>query len=121
MRVIATVIRQPKAALAASIISLVTGAQATAADLTAGVVLKEMPSKEFVVYVTGLVEGMAYARFRKDTLAAGQKVETGMQCIRTWFHGDTKTILAVEDAFRQYADYTPWVVVGAMIKKECGE
>lgn len=116
-----TVIRQSKAAITASIISLATGAQATATDLTAGVILKEMPSKEFVAYVTGMVEGMAYGRFRKDTLAAGQKVETGMQCIRDWFHGDAKTILAVEDAFRKYADYTPWVVLGAMVKKECGE
>lgn len=108
-------------ALTALPLSLATGVPVSATDLTAGVILKDMPTKEFGAYVTGMVEGMAYARFRKDTLSAGQKVETGMQCIRGWFHGDAKTILAVEDAFRQYADYAPWVVLGVMIKKECGE
>lgn len=80
-----------------------------------------MPSGEFVAFVTGIVEGMAYARFRKDSLAAGQKVETGMQCIRTWFHSDPKIIVTVQDTFRKYADYAPWVVLGVMAKKECGE
>jgi len=89
--------------------------------MTGKVILEQMPRNEFVVFVTGIVEGMAYARFRKDTLASGSKVEDGMTCIRDWFHGDAQVILKIEDAFRQYDQYAPWVVLGAMIKKKCGE
>ena len=89
--------------------------------LTAGVVLEKMPSNEFVVYVAGIVEGLAYARFRKDTVAAGKKVEKGMSCIRNWYHGNDNAILNIESAFRKYKQYAPWIVIAAMVKKECGE
>lgn len=89
--------------------------------LNAATVLKEMPPNELVVYVAGIVEGLAYARFRYDTIAAGQKVETGMNCIRNWYHGNPQVILTIEQAFRKYGEHSPWVVVAAMVKQECGE
>ena len=89
--------------------------------LTAQVVLDNMPTNEFVSYVSGIVEGLAYARFRKDTAAAGQNDEDGMKCIRDWYHGNSEIILQIEESFRKYGTYPPWVVLAVMIKRECGE
>lgn len=88
--------------------------------MTAAVVLENMPSNELVVFVAGIVEGLAYARFRIDTAAAGRQDETGMTCIRNWYHDDPNIILTIEDAFRQYGDYPPWVVISAMVEQRCG-
>ena len=89
--------------------------------LTGKLMMEKLSNEEFTWFVTGMVEGLAYARFRKDTLAAGERAESGMKCIRTWFRDDPRIILRIEDAFRKYDSYAPWVVLGVMIKKECGE
>ncbi|MCR5858278.1 hypothetical protein [Mesorhizobium sp. J428] len=104
------------------VVSAVLGVQPSyAASLTAGDILKEMPANEFVVYVAGMVEGFAYARFRKDSIEAGRTVETGMRCIRDFYLTNPKIILMIEDAFRLHAQHAPSVVLAAMLKKECGE
>jgi len=89
--------------------------------LNAATVLKEMPPNEFAVYIAGIVEGLAYARFRQDSAAAGQKVETGMTCIRRWYFDDPQIVVTIEKAFRKYAEHYPWVVIAALVKQECGE
>lgn len=69
-----------------------------------------------------LVEGLAYARFRKDTLATGSKDETGMKCIYGWFFAKQESVISdVEAAFSKYADHIPAVIAATMLKKECGE
>ena len=114
--------KRTKAFLSGMVITAALGIQPSyAAGLTAGDVLKEMPTNEFVVYVAGMVEGFAYARFRKDSIEAGRKVETGMQCFRDFYLTNPKIILMIEDAFRQHAQHSPSVVLAAMLKKECGE
>lgn len=80
-----------------------------------------MPNREFVVYISGMIDGFAYSRFRKDSLAAGERVETGMECIYGWFYNNPGITLTIEDAFRQYSEHGPSTVLGAMLKKECGE
>lgn len=92
-----------------------------AAGMTAGDVLREMPNREFVVYISGMIDGFAYSRFRKDSLEAGERVETGMECIYGWFYNNPGITLRIEDAFRQYSEHGPSTVLGAMLKKECGE
>ena len=115
-------IRRIKAIVTCVVVSAVVGVSPSqAAGLTAGDLLKQMQSKDLVYYVSGMVEGFAYARFRKDTIAAGEKVESGMQCIRDWYLNTPRIILTIEDAFRQYADHQPSVILAALIKKECGE
>lgn len=101
----------------------IAGAQHARADtpMTAGVVLEKMPSNELVVFVAGIVEGLAYARFRQDTKVAGKNDERGMNCIRNWYHGSDQIILKIQSTFKKYDKYPPWVVVAAMVKKECGE
>ena len=62
-------------AIAASFVTLFLGAmhQSAQADtpMTAGLIMKEMPTKERAAYVAGIVEGMAYARFRYDSKKTG--------------------------------------------------
>lgn len=90
--------------------------------MTAGVVLQQMPVRERAAYIMGIVEGLAYARFRKDTIAAGTKTDTGMSCVYDWFYRDTAaTYERIEATFRKYADHHPSTLLAAMIKKECGE
>lgn len=105
-------------------LSALSVSQATYAEeeyVTAGKVLEELESNEFVWFIGGIVEGLAYARFRKDTIEAGERVVTGSDCIRDWFHGNNEIILTITSTFKEYSDYTPWVVVAAMVKQECGE
>ena len=93
-----------------------------ATEMTAGVVLREMKGKELFSYVYGIVDGMAYARFRKDSIARGQKDEQGMACIYNWFFADNAAAFGkVEAQFRAHEDMIPPVIVAAIIKKECGE
>ena len=56
-----------------------------AQDMTAGFIMENMEPKERYAYVSGIVTGMAYARFRKDTIASGSRDESGMICIHNWF------------------------------------
>lgn len=43
--------------------------------------MKEMLVKERTTYFMRIVEGLDYARFRKDTTASGKKTTAGMKCI----------------------------------------
>ncbi|MCO5080005.1 MAG: hypothetical protein M9937_30530 [Chelatococcus sp.] len=93
-----------------------------ATDMTAGLIMKEMPAGERAAYVMGIVEGLAYARFRKDTLAAGEKRTAGMRCIYDWFYKDTTASFdRIETAFQQYPEHFPSTLLATMIKKKCDE
>ena len=88
--------------------------------MTAGVVVRNMSSERFVAYVTGMIEGLAYARFRRDSEAAGGNAEEGMTCMRSWYLDDPDVFLTIDATFRDFADYPPAVVIAAMLEKECG-
>lgn len=104
-------------------VALVVGAHpAFATDMTAGVIMERMSASERFIYVSGMIEGLAYSRFLRDSAAAGSKDERGMKCIYDWFYeGDDSIQQSIDSAFRTYADYSPSVVVWAMVKRECGE
>lgn len=90
--------------------------------MTAGMILEKMKADERFAYINGMVEGIAYARFRKDTLATGGKNESGMKCILDWYYaGDGSTHARIEAAFRKYVEHMPAVLIGVMVKDECGE
>lgn len=90
--------------------------------VTAGLLLKEMPPAEFTTYTLGIVEGLAYARFLRDTEKSGRRNEDGMGCIHRWYHGDTKARFnKMMQAFEKYSEHHPTTILYAMIKKECGE
>lgn len=103
---------------------LLAGVPMAAADtpMTAGVIMEKMPANERGAYLVGLVEGFAYSRFKKDSAAVGSKTETGMKCIFDVLYADKRAGIArIEAAFRTYPDHLPSVVLGAILKKECGE
>jgi hypothetical protein len=111
------------AAASAFLLSLGMSAPANAdTAMTAGVIMKEMPVRERASYIMGIVEGLAYARFRADSVATGAKDETGSRCIYAWFYKDTTASFdRIEATFKKYPEHFPSTLLVAMIKKECGE
>lgn len=97
------------------ILNPVTINKAQAAGLTTDTVLKIMSDKELNAYISGLVEGLAYARYVQD----GKKADKGMQCILGWFYKNKKTAPKIVRAFAHFKKYTANAVVGALIAKEC--
>ena len=90
--------------------------------MTAREVMETMPGQERTSYIIGLVDGLAYGRFLKDTDKAGRQVETGMKCIFDWFYKDgLGNTRRVEAAFKRYGEHHPTTLLHAIIKKECGE
>lgn len=90
--------------------------------MTAGNLMKEMPAGERAIYISGVVDGLAFARFRKDTLAKVEKDEAGMACILNWFNKDSlATVLHIEATFEKYADEYPPMILALMVRQECGE
>lgn len=89
------------------------GVIANSQELTAGTVVTEMESGDRFPFVTGIVEGLAYARYQSDG-----KQTAGMQCLYEWgFNADN--VVKIYDAFKAFPDYTPAAVVAAMAEKEC--
>jgi len=86
-----------------------------AADFNAEKVLNEMSAKEQAVYLAGVVEGLAIARYMKD----GKKTD-GMGCIYDWFYKD-KNIPTIMAAFERYPTYQPGAIVDVLVKQKCGE
>lgn len=109
--------------LRGTVIALVVGVlPSQARDLSVGAVLDDMPVRERTSYIMGVIEGLGYARFRKDTMLSGEKDERGMKCIYEWFYTDNTAALdKIEAAFEQYRQHTPALVVTALVRQECGE
>jgi hypothetical protein len=105
-----------RAGLSGVLFFLATGVHpAYAQQITTSGAMKEMPARERTAYILGVIDGLAYARFRKDTIA-------GMNCIYRWSQmGSLGTLLKIEKTFGRYPDQHPLVLIGAMVKKECGE
>ena len=99
------------AAIAAIFIPLSSFAQA----MTAGVVVENMEADHRYPYATGIIEGLAYARYQRD----GKQIE-GMKCIYDW-GTKAETVAKIYEAFAAFPDYTPGAVVAAMAEKECGK
>lgn len=123
MSCVITVTRSVKAGLSGALFFLATGVHpAYAQEMTAGLIMEKMEPKERYAYVSGIVRGMAYARFRKDTIAGGAKDERGMTCIYDWYYrGEGKTYAMLETTFRKNGQYAPTVIIASLLKKECGE
>ena len=89
--------------------------KAQAGGLTTDTVLKIMSDKELNAYISGLVEGLAYARYVQD----GKKSYEGMTCISNWFYKDKKTAPKIVRAFAHFKGSFANSVVGALAAKEC--
>ena len=117
------VIRKVKLIASSAVFALVTGSSfAEGTKMTAGTIMEEMNPADRFLFVSGMVEGFAYARFRSDSTKAGSKDEAGMACVLDAFYKDMKASMdRIEAAFVKYPEYYPSTLVAAIIKKECGE
>ncbi len=88
---------------------------AVAQDLTAGVVLDKMSAQERGAYVAGVVEGIAYTRYLRDTSKAED-----MACVYDWYWADPAIITVIDDAFARFREHTPGAVISALVQKKCG-
>ncbi|MEO1193319.1 MAG: hypothetical protein AAFY02_16270 [Pseudomonadota bacterium] len=102
--------------------AVMLGATSAQADeMSAGSVLERMSFEDRFVFMAGIIEGLAYARYKSD----GNQTD-GMGCIYDWFYGqdDTseraKASFQIEEAFARYPDHTPGAVVGALVTMRCG-
>ncbi len=90
--------------------------QSHAENLDAGAVLNEMETKQQSAFVTGIVQGLAYARFLRD-----RPNEDGFRCVSGWLNGDAKgnwnKILTL---FERHSTKPPAVLLHVLIKKDCG-
>lgn len=84
--------------------------------MTAKKVMTDLPAGERYLFVAGMVEGLAVARYHKD----GKKKD-GMECILNWFYDDKHTKESIYAAFDRYADYPPGAVIDVLAKRKCGE
>lgn len=84
-------------------------------EFTAGVVLDKMDARERYVFIAGIVEGLAHARYEADG-----RDPAGRSCIYRWFYEDKAAAGNIEQAFSLYRDRLPGSVVGALIQMRCG-
>lgn len=114
-----------KAAIAAVICASAQPVFANDSDgtpMTAGVVVERMNAPDRFLYVSGMVDAMAYERFARETFANGAQAYDGMNCIYAWFHeGGVERMQQIDSAFEKYADQIPAVVIRAMLNNACGD
>ncbi len=88
-----------------------------AAALPAEDVLTKMSLDQRHGYISGIVEGLAYARWlthRPD--------DAGMQCIYNWYYGGgTEKWTQVTQWLERHLDKPVDALIYVLIKKECGE
>ncbi len=77
--------------------------------------MENMTVPQQKAYITGVVEGLAYARYKKD----GNKTE-GMECIYDWLYADKSAMDKVYVAFGDFPTFTPGAIVAALVQKKCG-
>lgn len=88
---------------------------AHAEQLNAGAIETHLDAANRYAFMSGVVEGLAYARYVKDG-----KQPDGMACIYRWFYADG-TAPKVEEAFKKFPDYMPGPIILAMTQQACGE
>ncbi|WP_297339184.1 hypothetical protein [Pseudophaeobacter sp.] len=89
-----------------------------AAALTAREVTENMSSDAQFAYISGVVDGLAFARW-----LAHDRDDTGMQCILDWFYrsDQRERFNARMDWFEQHPDQQVSTLMYALIREECGE
>lgn len=92
-------------------------AQALSGGLKASVITNEMSAEQKSAYFSGVIEGLAYARYIKD----GKNADLGMNCILNWFYETKGTAQKITLALSKFETYSANAVIGALVKKQCGD
>ncbi len=88
----------------------------TAQQLNAGAVLNKMNSDQRHGYLSGIVEGLAYARWLRDKPDGG-----GMKCIYRWYYeGGTINAKKLNSWLHRHPDKPVSALMHVLIKKDCG-
>ena len=85
--------------------------------LTGGDVLEKLSKDERYSYISGVVEGLGYARF------VTEKPSTkGSNCIHDWFfEGGVSRWKEIKIWLGHHKDKTAGTIIYAMVSKECGK
>jgi len=84
--------------------------------LTGDDILTKLDTDAQYQYITGVLEGLGYARFLKD-----KPDQTGIKCIQTWFNDNpTERWDIVKQWLEQHKEKPVGVIVYAMVSKDCG-
>lgn len=92
-------------------------ANAGAELLTGKIVLDNMNDEQQFAYLSGIVEGLAYARYE----AEGKKADGGMKCIYDWFYRDKQALPLTVEALHKFETKPVNAIVAAMIEQKCGK
>ena len=85
--------------------------------LTADDVLNKMNSDQRFGYISGVIEGLAYARWAKD-----QPDSTGMNCVYDWYYqGGEERSNQVDTWLHRHLDRPVGALLHVLIKRDCGE
>jgi hypothetical protein len=88
-----------------------------AAALTAEEVLNRMSDEERFAYISGVVDGLAFARWTAD-----QPDNTGMQCIYDWYYGGNAAVReTIQTWLTRHQDRPVDALMYVLIRRECGE
>lgn len=91
--------------------------------MTAEVIMSKMTPEDRYTYMAGIVEGLAYARYRNDNKGVEEdsKTATGMACVYDWFYKNDANRERIVQAFRKFGSHYPGAIMAALIRKDCGE
>lgn len=79
-----------------------------------------MSAQDRVLFISGIVEGLAYARYKSDG-----KQTAGLKCIDAWFFDNKNgkdgvdTIELIDEAFGRFPKYPPEAIIDMMAKEAC--
>ena len=94
----------------------------SAEEFNAGAVINKMSDRERHSYMAGVIEGLAYSRYRHDNKGSpASKDAAGMNCIYEWWYRREGTQLKVLKAFVAFPTQYPGAIVASFARKECGE
>lgn len=89
---------------------------ARAEELNAGAVLNQFNYDQRYGYVSGVIEGLAYARFLQD-----KPNEDGMKCIYDWYYqGGVEAWNKITAYFNRHQDKPVGALLYVLSKRECG-
>ena len=100
--------------LAAAGVAGVCG-NAHAEVMTAGVVMEKMPANERFAFWSGIIEGLAQARYVKDN-----KDPAGRACIYAWFYDEPNSRDKIREASLKYPDALTGQIIGTLVAAKCG-
>ena len=90
-------------------------AHADAASLNAADLLRTLGDEQQYYYVTGIIAGLATARYVKDG------TDTGSACIDRWYYDTPGVREKIKAAFVRFGDKSPSAILYALVTKECGK